>query len=63
MNRKLAVLRRMFKLAMEWEKVEKVLPIVRMLPGEKRRERLLTGEEQSAYLAAAVAIGDDTLAA
>ena len=63
MNRKLEVLRRMFKLAMEWEKVEKVLPIVRMLPGEKRRERVLTGEEQSGYLAAAVAIGDDALAA
>ncbi len=63
MNRKLEALRRMFKLATEWEKVGKVLPIVRMLPGEKRRERVLTGEEWAAYLAAAVAIGDDALTA
>lgn len=58
MNRKLEVLRRMFRLAMEWEKVEKVLPTVRMLAGEKRRERVLSAEEDTAYLAAAVSIGD-----
>ncbi len=63
MNRKLEVLRRMFKLAIEWEKVEKALPIVRMLPGEKRRERVLTNDEETGYLSSAVAIGDDALAA
>jgi hypothetical protein len=34
-NRELQVLRRMFSLAQEWSKVEKVLPKVRMLPGER----------------------------
>jgi hypothetical protein len=42
-NRELQVLRRMFLLAQEWGKVEKVLPRVRMLSGERHRERVLTG--------------------
>ena len=49
-NRELQVLRRMFHLAQEWGKVEKVLPRVRMLPGERHRERVLTGEEEKRYL-------------
>src|SRR5262249_10187003 len=49
-NRELQVLRRMFNLAQEWGKVEKVLPRVRMLPGEKHRERVLTFEEEKSYL-------------
>jgi len=44
-NRDLATLRRMFHLAQEWGKVEKVLPRVKLLPGEKRRERVLSPEE------------------
>ncbi len=60
-NRQLEVLRRMFKLAMEWGKTEKALPTVRMLPGEKRRERVLTADEESRYLEAAGKIGDQTL--
>jgi hypothetical protein len=49
-NRELQVLRRMFSLAQEWRKVEKVLPKVRMLPGESHRERVLAMAEEKAYL-------------
>jgi integrase len=52
-NRELQVLRRMFTLAQEWGKVEKVLPHVRMLPGEQRRERVLSSVEETKYLGAA----------
>jgi len=52
-NRKLQVLRRMFYLAQEWGKVEKALPKVRMTPGERHRERVLTTEEETRYLKAA----------
>jgi integrase len=52
-NRDLATLRRMFKLAMEWGDVLKVLPKVRLLPGENRRERVVTLDEEKAYLEAA----------
>jgi integrase len=45
------VLRRIFSLALEWDKVYKSLPRVRMLPGEQHRERVLTDEEESVYLA------------
>jgi integrase len=58
-NRDLATLRRMFHLAQEWGKVEKVLPRVKLLPGENRRERVLTQEEEAAYLEAATAIGNE----
>jgi len=60
-NRDLATLRRMFHLAQEWERVSKVLPRVRMMPGENQRERVVTPDEESLYLAAAVAIGDNAL--
>ena len=52
-NRELQVLRRMFHLAQEWGKVERVLPKVRMLSGERHRERVLTSEEELKYLGAA----------
>lgn len=58
-NRELATLRRMFHLAQEWGKVERVLPRVKLLAGENRRERVLTPEEEAAYLDAATAIGND----
>ena len=48
-NRELQALRRMFRLAQEWGKVEKALPTVKMLPGEKHRERVLTAEEEDLY--------------
>ena len=49
-NRELQVLRRMFHLAQEWGKVDKVLPRVRMLSGERHRERVLSPEEERLYL-------------
>lgn len=56
-NRDLATLRRMFNLAMEWEHVLKLLskplPKVRLLPGENQRERVVSPEEEAAYLEAA----------
>lgn len=52
-NRELQVLRRMFTLAQEWGKVEKALPKVKMLPGEKHRERVLTPDEERLYFNAA----------
>jgi len=50
-NRELQSLRRMFTLALEWNKVEKALPKVRMLSGENHRERVLTLAEEATYLA------------
>jgi integrase len=52
-NRELQALRRMFHLAEEWNKVEKALPTVKMVPGEKHRERVLTPQEESLYFRAA----------
>ncbi len=59
-NRELATLRRMFRLAQEWGKVTTVLPRVRLSPGENRRERVLTPEEELEYLKAAAQIGHDS---
>jgi integrase len=58
-NRQLEVLRRMLKLAVEWGKVEKALPKIEMLPGENHRDRVLSEDEESRYLDAAKAIGED----
>lgn len=52
-NRELQALRRMFHLAEEWNKVEKALPTVKMVPGENHRERVLTPEEELVYFRAA----------
>ena len=52
-KRELQALRRMFHLAQEWDKVEKALPTVRMVPGENHRERVLTAEEETLYFAGA----------
>lgn len=54
-NRQLEVLRRMLKLAVEWGKVERLLPKVEMLSGENHRERVLSVKEEQRYLAAASA--------
>jgi integrase len=51
-NRELEVLRRMLRLAQEW-KVIPTVPKVRCLPGERQRDRILTHEEEQAYLAKA----------
>jgi len=56
-NRDLATLRRLFHLAEEWDKVSRVLPKVKLLPGENRRERVLSAEEETAYLKAATDLG------
>jgi len=56
-NRDLAALRRMFHLAQEWGRVSTVLPKVKMLPGENQRERVLSANEESAYLKAANELG------
>lgn len=58
-NRELQSLRRMFTLALEWGKVEKALPKVRMLSGEKHRERVLTPAEEAVYLAHATPLLHD----
>jgi integrase len=52
-NRELQALRRMFRLAQEWGRVEKALPTVKMVPGENHRERVLAPEEESLYFRAA----------
>jgi integrase len=56
-NRRLEVLRRMLKLASEWGKVDKALPKVTMLPGERHRDRVLTNVEEQEYLQATQSIG------
>lgn len=61
-NRCLQVLRRMLRLAVEWGRTEKAPPKISLLPGEKRRERVLTFVEEDKYLKAASAIGDQILA-
>jgi integrase len=52
-NRELKVLRRMFRLAQDWGRVEKLLARVGMLPKERHRERVLSREEEDAYFAVA----------
>ena len=58
-NRELQVLRRMFKLAQEWGKVEKALPQVKMLPGERHLERVLSFDEEEQYLDVAPELARD----
>lgn len=43
----------MFRLAQERGKVENAPPGVKMLPGERHRERVLTFDEEDAYFAGA----------
>ena len=49
----LRVLRRMLRLAVEWGAVEQC-PRVKLLPGERRCERVVTPEEEARYLSAAL---------
>jgi hypothetical protein len=46
------VLRRVLRLAVEWGALESA-PKIELLTGERRRERVMTCEEESRYLAAA----------
>ena len=57
-NRELATVRRMFHLAQEWGDVTTWLPRVRLNPGENSRMRVLTLQEEVAYLKAAMELGD-----
>lgn len=51
-NRELEVLRRMLRLAHEWKMIPTV-PRIRLLPGERQRDRVLSHAEEQAYLASA----------
>jgi integrase len=51
-NSSLQVLRRTLRLAVEWGAVESA-PIVKMLPGARQRERVVTAQEEARYLAVA----------
>jgi integrase len=51
-NNSLRVLRRILNLAVEWGVLDKA-PKVRVLTGERHRERVVTAEEEAKYLAAA----------
>jgi integrase len=55
-NRALQVLRRMRRLALEWGHVEKAIVPISLLPGERRRERVLSAAEEAGYLQAAQSI-------
>jgi len=62
-NRALQVLRRMRRLAVEWGRVEKAMVPISLLPGERRRERVLSPAEENTYLEAARTIGEKILEA
>ena len=51
-NRQLATLRRALRLACEWKVIDRV-PRVRLLPGERMREFVLSREQERLYLGAA----------
>src|SRR5215831_13636345 len=51
-NRELQVLRRVMHIAVEWGDLDSA-PKVQMLTGERRRERVITPDEEARYLAAA----------
>lgn len=50
-NNSLRVLRRILNLAVEWSVIESA-PKIKTLSGERRRERVITSEEEARYLAA-----------
>jgi integrase len=51
-NGDIRTLRRLLRLAFEWELIPKP-PVVHELPGERRRDRVISFEEEKRYLAAA----------
>jgi integrase len=54
-NSSLQVLRRVLHLAAEWGAIERA-PKIKMLPGERHREHVVTFEEEARYLNAATAL-------
>ena len=56
-NRQLATLRRLLRLAHEWKILDRV-PRIHLLRGEKQREFTFSREQEKLYLAAAEAYGD-----
>jgi len=54
-NASLRILRRILRIAVEWGELAKV-PKVKMLSGEAHRERVITPEEEAAYLLSASAM-------
>jgi integrase len=60
-NASLRVLRRVLKIAVEWAVIDK-MPKIRLLPGEKHRERVVTPEEEARYLVAASTLLSDMAA-
>jgi len=56
-NRELATVRRIFHLAQEWGVVTTWLPRVRLNPGENTRMRVLSPDEEEAYLKSATELG------
>src|SRR5437879_984881 len=52
----------MRRLAVEWGHSEKAASPIALLPGERRRERVLSGTEEAVYMKAAQAIGEGILA-
>ena len=50
-NRELATLRRILRLAHEWREINRV-PVIRLLPGERVREFVLTPKQEDIYLSA-----------
>ena len=51
-NRELATLRRLLRLAQEWKVIDRV-PRIRLLPGERTRDFILSADQEQEYLAAA----------
>ena len=51
MNRELATLRRILRLAQEWREITRV-PKIRLLTGERTRDFVLTRKQEQIYLAA-----------
>jgi len=52
----------MLHLAVEWGRVERIPARISLLPGERQRDRVLSIEEETAYLNAASEIGAGSLA-
>jgi hypothetical protein len=50
-NNSLRVLRRILNLAVEWGVLD-TTPKIKILPGESRRERVISPDEEARYLAA-----------
>jgi integrase len=51
-NASIRVLRRVLKIAVEWEVIDR-MPKIKIRPGENHRDHVVTKEEEIAYLAAA----------